>query len=155
MLFHIHKGFVNVTTDYIQPNDTLTRGSQRLCQLQATKVVYKYSFYPCTISDWNRLPTSVTNVQTLQEFREGLSSQSSLLMRPYSKSINMYIVLTRDVGNFICFIGHRSFMHGNRQSKKISTLTMEEEELFSACFKQNVRQIFSQYIGRNIFTQCL
>ena len=39
-----------------------------------TKDVYKYSFYPHTISDWNRLPTTVTDVQTLQEFREGLSS---------------------------------------------------------------------------------
>ena len=83
MLFRIQNGSVNVTTDYIQPNDTRTRGSQHLHQLQATKDIYKYSFYPRTISDWNRLPTSVTDVQTLQEFREGLSSQSSLLLRPY------------------------------------------------------------------------
>ena len=64
MLFRIQHGLVDVTTDYIQPNDTRTRGSQRLRQLQATKDVYKYSFYPRTISDWNRLPTTVTDVQT-------------------------------------------------------------------------------------------
>ena len=40
----------------------------------------------------------------------------------------MYIVLTGDVGAFICFIGHRSFMQGNRQSKMIPTLTVEEDE---------------------------
>ena len=79
MLFRIQNGLINVTTDYIQPNDTRTRGSQRLHQLQATKDIYKYFFYPRTISDWNRLPTSVTDVQTLQEFRKG--SQASL---PYS-----------------------------------------------------------------------
>ena len=80
MLFCIQNGLADVTTYYIQPNDTRTRGSQRLRQLQATKDVYKYSFFPFSISDWNRLPTSVTDVQTLQE---GLSSQSSLLVRPY------------------------------------------------------------------------
>ena len=62
---------------------TPVRGSQRLRQLQATKDVYKYSFYPRTISDWNRLPTTVTDVQTLQEFRDGLSSLPPQLLRPY------------------------------------------------------------------------
>ena len=83
MLFRIQHGLVDITTDYIQPNDTRTRGSQRLRQLQATKDVYKYSFYSRTNSDWNRLPTTVTDVQTLQEFREGLSSLPPLLLRPY------------------------------------------------------------------------
>ena len=33
MLFRFQHGLVDVTTDYIQLNDTRTRGSQRLCQL--------------------------------------------------------------------------------------------------------------------------
>ena len=41
MLFLIQHGLVDVTTDYIQPNNT--RGSQSLRQLQATKDVYKFS----------------------------------------------------------------------------------------------------------------
>ena len=53
MLFRIQHCLVDVTTDYILLNDTRTRGSQRLCQLNATKDVYKYSFYPRTICDWN------------------------------------------------------------------------------------------------------
>ena len=73
MLFRIQHGLVDVTTNYIQPNDTRMRGSQCLRQLQATKDVYKFSVYPCSISDWNRLPTTVTNVQSLQKFRDGLS----------------------------------------------------------------------------------
>ena len=62
----IQNGLVDVTTDYIQPYDNRTRGSQRLRQLQATRAVYKFLFYPRTISDWNRLPTTVTDVLTLQ-----------------------------------------------------------------------------------------
>ena len=59
------------------------RCSQGLWQLQGTKNIFKFSFYPRTISDWNRLPTTVTHVQTLQEFREGLSSLPPQLRRPY------------------------------------------------------------------------
>ena len=40
----------------------------------------------------------------------------------------MYKVLTEDAGHLIFFIGHCSFMQGNRQSEKISTLTVKEEE---------------------------
>ena len=36
--------------------------------------------------------------------------------------------LTGDMGYFICFIGHRSFTQGNRQSEKVTTLTAAEEE---------------------------
>ena len=36
MLFRILHGLVDVTTDYTQPNDSRTRGFQRLRQLQAT-----------------------------------------------------------------------------------------------------------------------
>ena len=62
MLFQIQHGLVEVTTYYIQPNNTRMRGSQCLWQLQATKDFYKFSFQPCTISDWNPLPTTDTDV---------------------------------------------------------------------------------------------
>ena len=51
--------------------------------INATKDVYKYFFYHRTICDWNQLPTTVTDVQTPQEFREGLSSLPSQPLRPY------------------------------------------------------------------------
>ena len=125
MLFRIQNGLVDV---YIQPNDTRMRGSQRLRQLQATKDVYKYSFYPRTINDWNRLPTSVTDVQTAGIQGRPLEPVFPILVRPYWNNTNMYIDLTGDVGYFICFIGRRSFMQGNRQSEKISALTVEMED---------------------------
>ena len=55
----------HVTNDFIQPNDTRTRGSKRLRQLHATKDIYKYSFFPRAISDGNKPPTTVTDDQTL------------------------------------------------------------------------------------------
>ena len=96
---------------YIQLNDTGKRVSQRLRQLQASNDVYKYSFYPRTISDWNRLPTTVTDVQTLQEFREGSQVCLPSFCDPTRLS-HLYIVLTGDLGYFTCFIGHRSFYTG-------------------------------------------
>ncbi|MCG8078457.1 MAG: reverse transcriptase family protein, partial [Candidatus Thiodiazotropha taylori] len=74
MLFKIQHGIVDISPDFVQPNDQRTRGSQRLRQLQATNDTYKYSFYPRTISDWNRLPTTVTDHQTLQGFRDSLAN---------------------------------------------------------------------------------
>ena len=65
-------GLVNINPEFVHLSDSRTRGSQCLSQLQVTTDVYKY-FYPCTISDWNRLPTSVTDLQTLQKFRKGLA----------------------------------------------------------------------------------
>ena len=76
MLFRIQQGLVDMNTDVIQH-------SQRLRQLPASKDVFKYSFYPCTISDWNRLPTSVTNIQTLQGFREGIANLSFRIRNVY------------------------------------------------------------------------
>lgn len=74
MLFKIQHGIVDISPDFVQPNDQRTRGSQRLPQLQATNDTYKYLFYPRTISDWNRLPTTVTDHQTLQGFRDSLAN---------------------------------------------------------------------------------
>lgn len=111
MLFKIQHGIVDVTPDFVQLNDQRSRGSQRLRQLQATNDVYKYSFYPRTISDWNRLPTSVTDQQTLQGFREDLANLPPLLLaqihQPPVHSFNwgMWVFLS-------VLIGHRSFSTG-------------------------------------------
>ena len=75
MLFKIQHGIIDISPDFIQPNDHRTRGSQRLRQLQATNEAYRNSFYPLTISDWNRLPIHVTDLQTLQGFRVALASR--------------------------------------------------------------------------------
>ena len=74
MLFKIQYGAIDISPEFVQLNDQRTRGSQRLRQLQATNNAYKFSFYPRTISDWNRLPTHVTDLQTLLGFREALAN---------------------------------------------------------------------------------
>ena len=53
-LFKIQHGIIDISPDFVQPNDHRTRGSKRLRQLQATNDSYKNSFCPRTISDWNR-----------------------------------------------------------------------------------------------------
>ena len=52
------------------------------------------------------------------------------MLSTFSRSVpsKVYEVLTGGVRYFIYFIGHRSFIQGNRQSQKITTLTVEEEE---------------------------
>ena len=60
MLFRIRYGLVDIHTHIAHSNDSRTRGSQRLRQLPTSKDVYKYLFCPRTISDWNRLPVSIT-----------------------------------------------------------------------------------------------
>ena len=82
MLFKIQHGIIDISPYFIQPNDHRTRGSQRLRQLQATNEAYRNSFYPRTISDWNRLPTHVTDLQTLQGFRVALASLYPPLQMP-------------------------------------------------------------------------
>ena len=67
-LYKIQRGLVETDTDdIIRLGDKRTRGQQRLLyQPAATVSVYKNSFFPRTIQEWNTLPTSVT------EFRPGL-----------------------------------------------------------------------------------
>ena len=63
MLFKIQHGIIDISPDFTQPNDHRTRGSQRLRQLQATNEAYRNSFYPRTISDWNRLPSDLFTLE--------------------------------------------------------------------------------------------
>ena len=40
-----------------------------------TQSAYKYSFYPKIIQDWNRLPATATDSQTLEEFVAAIQTQ--------------------------------------------------------------------------------
>ncbi|MEW8546481.1 MAG: hypothetical protein AB2693_23430, partial [Candidatus Thiodiazotropha sp.] len=62
MLFKIQHNLVDIGhCTILRPNDSQTRGTNRLYQPYAIHGVYKYSFFPWTISVWNSLSTSVTN----------------------------------------------------------------------------------------------
>ena len=85
MLFKIQRGLVDVNAEFVQLNDSRTKGSQRLRQLQATADIYKYSFYPRTICDWNRLSPE------LQGFRDGLAHLPFSLRPHYWIHSSLYI----------------------------------------------------------------
>jgi hypothetical protein len=45
---------------------------------QATdKDIYKFSFFPRTITDWNKLPETTTSANTIESFRMQLSSSQA------------------------------------------------------------------------------
>ena len=125
MLFRIQHGRVDINIEIIQRNDSRTRGSQRPRQLQASKDVY--SFYLRTISDWNRLSTSVTDIQTLQGFRESIVSLPSLLLSSYHLNVPVHSSNWSKFGREAFYLFYQaSQLQGNRQSAKVTTLTMED-----------------------------
>ena len=69
MLYKIQRGLVNINPGPIlRTSDRRTRGGNRIYQPAAPQPVYKYSFYPRTIQEWNRLPATTTDCPTLEEF---------------------------------------------------------------------------------------
>jgi len=66
-MFKIIHELVDVQTDIIRTGDSKRRGSNRLYQPVAHKDVYKFSFFPRTIREWNLLPTSVTDADKLED----------------------------------------------------------------------------------------
>ena len=70
MLFKIQHGLVDmVPGDVLRQSDQRTRGAHRLYQPAASQNVYKFSFYPRTISQWNSLATVVTDSINLETFK--------------------------------------------------------------------------------------
>ena len=62
MMIKIHQIVeVSDTTEVLQLNETRTRGSHRFKKSTCAITSYRDSFFPRTISDWNRLPTQATN----------------------------------------------------------------------------------------------
>jgi hypothetical protein len=60
LLYKIQHGLVAIPAEtYLVAGDTRTRGENKFCPPNVRKDVYKYSFFPWTIGDWNRLPPQV------------------------------------------------------------------------------------------------
>ena len=71
-LYKFRHGLVKMDTgDVLRLNDRCTRGKQPTANVK----VYKDSFFPRTIQNWNCLPAVVTDSQTIKEFRAGLQQQ--------------------------------------------------------------------------------
>ena len=71
----IQHGLVAIPAEtYLVPGDTRTRGEHKFCPPNLRKDVYKYSFFPRTIGDWNRLPPHVACATSLEGFKNQLDT---------------------------------------------------------------------------------
>ena len=57
---------------YINPLNTRSSTRSRLTSISATCNVYKYSFMPRTITEWNSLPVAVTSQKNTELFKTQL-----------------------------------------------------------------------------------
>ena len=124
-IIEIQRGLVETDTDdIIRPSDKRTRGQQRLYQPAATVSVYKYSFFPRTIQEWNTLPTSVTDANTLEEFRAGLGLQS------YANCFNKLLIVFNLGRRWLSLSPCWSFVHSFR---RILTFLLKKKKKRKKC----------------------
>ena len=77
MLYKIINGHIAIPLpSYFQQLTRITRHSHpiALCQIHTFFNIYKYSFYPLAVVQWNRLSTNVVVLPTLEQFREAVRS---------------------------------------------------------------------------------
>ena len=58
----------------LRTDDKRTRGGHCIYQLVAPQQVYKYLFYPRTIQEWNRLPATIRDSSTTEEFTAAIQA---------------------------------------------------------------------------------
>jgi hypothetical protein len=75
MLYKITNNLVAIpSAQYMKPNLRNTRGHHlKFHEQHATKEVYKYSFFPRTIQEWNQLPADVVNSRNVKAFKEKIT----------------------------------------------------------------------------------
>ena len=118
-LHKIQHRLVELDTNVVRPGDKRTRGQHRLYQPAAKLSIYKNSFFPRTIWEWNLLPTSVTDATTIEEFRVDLGHALPALQQYPSR--NAYFKCTYRDFNFwkdaaVSFPSHWSTVHSFEES---------------------------------------
>ena len=80
MLYRIEHGKVAIPPGQLIRPSRLTRHSHSYSfrQIQATKNSLKYSFFPLTIVQWNRLPDSVASLSSLDQLKVVVSKMHHL-----------------------------------------------------------------------------
>ena len=74
-LYKIKNGLIDIDShQYIQSNDSRTRGKDRLYQERTSSEAFGNSFFPKTIRDWNQLPANTTSANTVEGFRRVLTA---------------------------------------------------------------------------------
>ena len=75
MLYKIKNGLIDIDNhQYIQSNDSRTRGKDRLYQERTSSEAFGNSFFSKTIRDWNQLPANTTSANTVEGFRSTLKA---------------------------------------------------------------------------------
>lgn len=71
LMYKIIHGLVAIPSVQLVPPGKITRSTHSFTfrQIQTTKNVYKYSFFPLTIVQWNRLPDSVVALPDVDHFK--------------------------------------------------------------------------------------
>ena len=58
----------------LSQSDRRTHGAHKFRQIQSNKDIYKFSFFPNTLSVWNSLPQSIALSPNLESFKGGIST---------------------------------------------------------------------------------
>ena len=84
MLYNIRHNLVEIpeSESIVRSNDSRTRGTQRLFVLYTNVTVYKMSFFPRTIQEWNKLPSTITDILKIEAFKTAL--HASIAVQPPS-----------------------------------------------------------------------
>jgi hypothetical protein len=69
-----HQLIVIEPANYYTAWDSRTRGNHRLRQIRAKKDTYQHSFFPKSIRELNRVPSSVVDAGSLEDFKIRLNS---------------------------------------------------------------------------------
>ncbi|KAK3096436.1 hypothetical protein FSP39_000095 [Pinctada imbricata] len=73
MMFKITHGLVDIPHEqHLVAGDRRTRGNNQFREIATSEDAYKYSFYPRTIRQWNKLPTDITAIPSLEGFKATL-----------------------------------------------------------------------------------
>ncbi|XP_052763343.1 uncharacterized protein LOC128223945 [Mya arenaria] len=77
MMYKIVNNLVDIQADsYLTPSNRSTRTSnnRNFTQISTSTSYYKFSFFPRTITEWNKLPSSIVEAPDLVSFKQGLST---------------------------------------------------------------------------------
>ena len=74
MMYKIIHGLVAIPSeDLLEPNTGRTRSKHGFRQYRCNTNIFKYSYIPRTIIDWNNLPINAKTAITLEEFKSSIS----------------------------------------------------------------------------------
>ncbi len=75
MMYKITNGLVAVPSDQLLPADSRTRASHnhKYRTISANTSVYRHSFFPRTVPEWNSLPKATAEAPTLGQFKTSLT----------------------------------------------------------------------------------